>query len=153
MFPKPYKIKWRLLNALIKFLEILNKDLEKSDVASAMSDSNFDLIAERDRAKLVSARWSPKAIISDMQDVRGAWERGRESLDKELAHLVDIISSLGTLISRNCLPDVVQAYTYIVAMYNNEFYSTYCGLEELTDKQLVKALNTLRARKDLVLVH
>lgn len=159
VFPKSYKLKWRLLNSLIKFIEILNKDLDPQALEETLTeiarlsgdpDAALSLLERRELARNVASRWSPKAILGELGNLHAAWDDGRTALDAELGRLVNLVSLLGTLIKQYCAADVVQAYEIIVSKYNDERVEG-CDPSKLTDKQFIKALNSLRARKDTLL--
>lgn len=145
MFPKSYKLKWRLLNALIKFLEILEKDCQNQKVNTL----GIDLRNEISSAKDVSRKWSFKKNRIEFPGLDQAWEQGHEALNNELQRLLDnVIICLGDVIREDCAQEIILAYEYIVKQYCDVTFGIKNDLQSVSDKELIKALNTLRAKKD-----
>lgn len=147
--PSSYKIKWRLLNALIKFLLIAEKD-----VTPAFGDAAERIKSTRESLIAVANRWAPKNIKLEAE-----WQSGHEALSNALDKAIEAALNCSTIVSMCCTKEVRLAYD---ALYNK--YNTQPGMciklwppelgepPEFTDKQIIKALNCLRAKKDYVLV-
>ena len=145
MFPKSYKLKWKLLNAFIKYLQILEKDCQDQKVNAL----GINLREEIESAKTVSHRWSSKVNLRDFFDVPEVWEQGHEVLKNELQRLVNnVIACLGDVIREDCSQETTLAYDYIMKKYCDVTFDAKKDLQDIKDKEMIKALNTLRAKKD-----
>lgn len=140
--PTSYKIKWRLLNALIKFLLVIEKDTEE------------DYSEIREKMIATANRWAPKNIKLESE-----WEHGHNVMAHDIEKAIDIIDGLPWTQRSKLLPEAQLAYMAIhnkyrfVAGEGCQIWPQELGeVPDFTDKQIIKALNCLRAKKDLVLV-
>jgi len=147
--PSSYKIKWRLLNALIKFLLIAEKD-----VTTDFGDASDRIKATRESLIAVANRWAPKNIKLEAE-----WQSGHEALSNALDKAIERALDCSMIVTCCCTKEARLAYDAIHNKYNTsesnsiKLWPKELGEPpELTDKQIIKALNCLRAKKDLILV-
>lgn len=147
--PTSYKIKWRLLNALIKFLLIAEKD-----VTADFGDAADRIKATREGLIAVANRWAPKNIKLEAE-----WQSGHEALSEALDKAIEAALDCSTIVTMCCTKEVRLAYDALHNKYNTcegvciKLWPQEMGAPpEFTDKQIIKALNCLRAKKDLILL-
>lgn len=138
-----------MLNALIKFLLIAEKDVtdDFGDAADRIRTTREGLIA-------VANRWAPKNIKLEAE-----WQSGHEALSNALDKAIESALCCSTIVQTCCTKDVGLAYDAIHNKYNTQpglcikLWPPELGEPpEFTDKQIIKALNCLRAKKDLILL-
>lgn len=140
--PASYKIKWRLLNALIKFLLVIEKD------------TGLDLSDVRKKLIAIANRWAPKNIKLEIE-----WSSGHEALSSGIDLGIEAVLNCSTMIFMHCSKEVQLAYDAVHNKYNTVpgdggvllWPQDMGDVPEFSDKQIIKALNCLRAKKDLIL--
>lgn len=137
--PISYRVSRKLLNALKKYIENIDKDID--DV-----EDQLQLKKLRSEIHDVSSRWSERAVLTSC-NLKSAWETGKAAIYEKIAEAIEVLAALPPWALEKLSDEELKARQLVLDKYSSESKTV-----PFNDKQTIKALNTIRAQKDCVLL-